>query len=159
TGVLVISMDRSAMKHAEERAREQAAMLDLASDAITVRDLDHRVIFWNRGAERLYDWTAAEALGSTANGLMRSDQKQFDLAFYATLENGEWSGEMKEKRKDGRDVYVNSRWTLVREGDHKPRSILVINSDVTETRQLEKQFLRAQRLEAIGTLASGIAHD
>ena len=159
TGVLVITMDRSALKQAEERARDQAAMLDLASDAIIVHDLEHNVVFWNRGAQRLYGWTAEDAIGSTASGLLRADERQFNEAFYATLENGEWSGEMKEHHADGHEVFVNSRWTLVREGAYKPRSILVINTDVTETRQLERQFLRAQRLEAIGTLASGIAHD
>ena len=158
-GVLVITMDRSALKQAEERAREQAAMLDLASDAILVRDLDGRVLFWNRGAERLYGWTAAEALAMPVRALFATDDKSCEAAFYATLDHGEWNGEMKEKRKDEREIYVNSRWTLVREGEHQPHSILVINTDITETRQLEKHFLRAQRLEAIGTLASGIAHD
>ena len=158
-GVLVMSTDRSALVQAEERARGQAAMLDLATDAIMVRDLEHELVFWSRGAERIYGWTEKEAVGSTACGLLRADVKQFDAAFYATLEKGEWSGEMKEMRKDGSEVFVSSRWTLVREGEHKPVGILVINTDVTETRQLEMQFLRAQRLEAIGTLASGIAHD
>lgn len=159
TGVLVITMDRSALKQAEERAREQAAMLDRASDAILVRDLDGRVLFWNRGAERLYGWTAMEALAMPVRALFVTDDKSFEEAFYTTLDRGEWSGEMKEKRKDDREIYVNSRWTLVREGEYQPHSILVINTDITETRQLEQHFLRNQRLEAIGTLASGIAHD
>lgn len=158
TGVLVITMDRSALKQAEARAREQAAMLDLASDAILVRDLQGDVIFWNRGAERLYGWSAGEVLGVRLTSLFVADEKACVQAFAVTLAKGEWSGEMKEKRKDGREVFVNSRWTLVREGN-QPRSILIINSDITETRHLERQFLRTQRLEAIGTLASGIAHD
>src|SRR6185436_12767562 len=72
---------------------------------------------------------------------------------------GEWSGELKQRKKDGGDIFVASRWNLIRDESGKPKSILVINTDNTEARQLEKQFLRTQRLEAIGTLASGIAHD
>ncbi len=159
TGVLVINMDRTALIEAEERARGQAAMLDLASDAIMVRDLDHRVVFWSRGAEQLYGWLDPEIVGQSVTELFVKDQGAFDEAYSATLEYGEWIGSMEEKRKDGREVFVNSRWTLIREADQKPQGILVINTDITEARQLEKQFLRAQRLEAIGTLASGIAHD
>jgi hypothetical protein len=57
------------------------------------------------------------------------------------------------------DLFVASRWNLIRDEAGKPKSILVINTDNTEAREFEKQFLRTQRLEAIGTLASGIAHD
>ncbi|MEO8350463.1 MAG: PAS domain S-box protein [Chthoniobacteraceae bacterium] len=159
TGVLVINMDRTALIQAEERARGQAAMLDLASDAIMVRDLDHRVVFWSRGAEQLYGWLDPEIAGEPVTELFVKDRSAFDEALSVTLENGEWIGAMEEKRKDGREVFVNSRWTLIREADQKPQGVLVINTDITEARQLEKQFLRAQRLEAIGTLASGIAHD
>jgi signal transduction histidine kinase/CheY-like chemotaxis protein len=70
-----------------------------------------------------------------------------------------WSGQLTHKSKQGREVIVNSRWTLVRDDAGAPQSVLVIDTDVTETKKLESQFLRAQRLESIGTLASGIAHD
>ena len=73
--------------------------------------------------------------------------------------NGEWTGELQPHTKAGRRVTIESRWTLVRDGAGEPRSILSINTDVTDRRQLEQQFYRAQRLESIGTLAGGIAHD
>jgi signal transduction histidine kinase/CheY-like chemotaxis protein len=75
------------------------------------------------------------------------------------LKTGAWSGQLRHQNKAGAEVIVNSRWTLVRDDKGLPKSALVINTDVTETRKLESQFLRAQRLESIGTLASGIAHD
>lgn len=159
TGVLVMSMDRTGEHQAEQRAREQAAMLDMATDAIVVYDLDHRVIYWNLGAERLYGWTAAEACGSRVDDLFHGDTGQFVNAYLAMLKTGSWSGEMTQKRKDGVEVHVSSRWNLVCDEQGKAKRVLVINTDITEARSLQRQFHRAQRLEAIGTLASGIAHD
>lgn len=158
-GVLVITFDRTDQERAERRAREQAEVLNLASDAIVVHTLHHEVVSWNHGAERLYGWTEQEAVGQKVSDLFVVDMKGFAEGLGSLLATGEWSGELKQKGKDGREVYVNSRWNLVRDESGAPRSVLVINTDTTNARQLERQFLRAQRLESLGTLASGIAHD
>ena len=84
---------------------------------------------------------------------------QLDAAREAIIQNGEWNGEMHQVPRDGNEIIVESRWTLVRDEQGKPKSILVINTDVTEKKRMESQFLRAQRMESIGTLAGGIAHD
>jgi PAS domain S-box-containing protein len=157
--VLVLTIDRTEQFRAEDRNREQARLLDLAADAIVVRDLKHRVVFWNRGAERLYGWSAAEVRGQSVMELFAQDAEAYLLAQVALLETGEWSGQFTHTTKDARELVVNSRWTLVRDDEGKPESVLVIDTDMTETKKLESQFLRAQRLESIGTLASGIAHD
>jgi two-component system, cell cycle sensor histidine kinase and response regulator CckA len=157
--VLVLSIDRTAQRLAEEQNREQAKLLNLASDAIIVRDLDQRLIFWNQGAERLYGWTAEEAVGARTLDLFVSEKLQVMEAEVELLRKGVWSGQLTHKSKEGREVIVNSRWTLVRNEAGGPQSVLVIDTDITETKKLESQFLRAQRLESIGTLASGIAHD
>ena len=157
--VLVLSIDRTAQQHAEERNREQAKLLNLASDAIIVRDLDQRLLFWSQGAARIYGWTAEEAVGAKTLDLFVSGKLQVMEAEVELLRKGVWSGPLTHRHKDGREVIVNSRWTLVRDEAGTPQSVLVIDTDITETRKLESQFLRAQRLESIGTLASGIAHD
>ena len=157
--VLVLSIDRTAQRRAEERNREQAKLLNLASDAIIVRDLDQHLLFWNQGAERLYGWSPAEAEGAKAPDLFVSDKFKVMEAEVELLRKGVWSGQLTHRHKDGRDVIVNSRWTLVRDEAGTPQSVLVIDTDITETKKLESQFLRAQRQESIGTLASGIAHD
>ncbi|HEV7868248.1 MAG TPA: response regulator [Chthoniobacteraceae bacterium] len=157
--VLVLTIDRTEQRRAEQRNREQARLIDLASDAILVRDLQHRIRSWNRGAERLYLWTADEAMGELAPQLFGVDMEAFLTAQVELLQNGEWKGQFTHRAKDEREVIVSSRWTLVRGDNGEPASVLVIDTDVTETKKLESQFLRAQRLESIGTLASGIAHD
>ena len=158
-GVMVTGVDRSELKRAEERAREQASLLDLAADAIIVRGLDNLIVYWNHGAERLYGWTAGEAIGRPAAELLQTAPEQAAAAERELLETGVWSGQIEQKTKTGANIVANSRWTLVRDEHKRPKSVLVINTDLTETKKLESQFLRAQRLEAIGTLASGIAHD
>jgi PAS domain S-box-containing protein len=144
---------------AEERIREQAALLDVARDAITVRDLEHRIRFWNKGAERMYGWTAEEALGSDATLLLEGDSPQFNEARRAVVETGSWIGELRAVRKDGQELIVEGHWSLVRDANGEPKSILVIGTDVTGKKKVEAQLLRAQRMESIGTLAGGIAHD
>ena len=158
-GVMVTAVDRSNLKRAEERAREQASLLDLAADAIIVRGLDDRIVYWNCGAERLYGWTAEEAIGRPTAEVMQTAPDKAAAAEKVLLETGVWTGQVEQKNKSGASIVANSRWTLVRDEHKRPKSVLVINTDLTETKKLESQFLRAQRLEAIGTLASGIAHD
>jgi PAS domain S-box-containing protein len=156
----VIIRDITERKRAEEQLRELAALLDHATDAILVRDLDDRLLYWNQGAERIYGWTAEEAIGQHIREL---HNKEADQEFYEAkrllLEKGEWSGEFQHITKSGKRITIESRWTLMRDTEGRAKSVLVINTDATEKKRLEAQFLRAQRMESIGTLAGGIAHD
>jgi PAS domain S-box-containing protein len=160
---LQVFADRAAaeleIEQADQRIREQASLLDKARDAIMVRDLDHRVIFWSKGAERVYGWTAEEMAGRSARELLYEDAAACDAAFEKVLREGEWAGELEQVDRYGRVLVVEGRWTLLRDAADAPKSVLSINTDVTEQRQLQQQFLRAQRLESIGTLAGGMAHD
>lgn len=148
-----------ALRESEKQIRSQARLLDLAHDAIVVRNLGHEVLYWNRGAERIYGWTAEESRGRRVTDLMMKDTKPFETAQAELLEKGEWSGELREFARDGREVTVSSRWTLVRGDDGQPTSVLVLNTDITEKKRLESQFLRSQRMDSLGTLAGGVAHD
>jgi PAS domain S-box-containing protein len=159
-GASAIARDITDRRRREERLRELAAMLDKAQDAILVRDLEGHVVYWNQRAERLYGWTSEEVLGKDVRGLLyKIDRAEFDRAMRAVLANGEWMGELRQVTKQERQVVVEARWTLVRDDVGRPRSILTINTDITEKKKMEAQFLRAQRMESIGTLAGGIAHD
>jgi PAS domain S-box-containing protein len=151
--------DISERKRGEKRLHEQASLLDHAQDAIIVRDLDDRVMYWNKGAERLYGWTAAEAMGRSVVALFFRDPAPFRAATAHVMKEGQWLGELQKFVKNGSMRTVESRWTLVRDGDGNPTSVMLIDTDVTEKKNLEQQFFRAQRMESIGTLAGGIAHD
>jgi PAS domain S-box-containing protein len=144
---------------AEARNREQAALLDNANDAIYVTTLDYTILYWNRGAERTYGWTSAEALNRRTTELISPDPAATKTLTPVLLKQGSWSGERRQIMKNGGIVEVFSRLTLVRNEQDQPQSVFAINTDITEKKQLEAQFLRAQRLESIGALASGIAHD
>ncbi|HWW00724.1 MAG TPA: response regulator [Candidatus Acidoferrum sp.] len=152
--------ERAKMKQAEIRLREQAALLDKAQDAIMVCDLEERITFWNGSAERIYGWPATEVIGQNAARLLSNgDSPKVREAIKTVSERGEWLGELSQVRRDGTPVVVESRWTLVRDNEGKASARLIINTDVTERKQLEAQFLRAQRMESLGALAGGIAHD
>lgn len=143
----------------ESRLREQAALLDMAQDAIVVHGLDDVVRYWNKGAERVYGWTAGEAEGRSLLDLLRPDKDKLEEARKAVAETGEWSGEINHTDKGDKKKVIEARWTLVRDDMGLENGVLSINTDVTHRRSLEQQFLRSQRLESIGTLAGGIAHD
>lgn len=159
TGVVVSFRDVTQRRQADERLREQAALLDMARDAVLVRGLDHRILHWNAGAERLYGWSRDEAIGRHVGELIYGEPSAFLAATDAVVRHGGWTGEILQRAKDGREIVVEGRWSLVRDVAGVPRSILAINTDVTERRRMEAHLLRTQRLESIGTLASGITHD
>ncbi|MEN3291268.1 MAG: hypothetical protein V7642_521 [Burkholderiales bacterium] len=129
-----------ALRESESRFRAQASLLEKAQDAILVRGIDHRVTFWNSSAERLYGWTAAEAIGKSVGELIYTDLDAFHLANNTVLENGEWSGEIMQRRKDGSPLPVEAHWTLVRDDEGKPKAVLSINTDITRRKAAETRI-------------------
>ena len=154
------SRTRAEQRRAAEKIREQAALLDNARDAICVTDMDHRVIYWNKGAERLIGWSAQEVAGrNVAEMLFRPDDKRPLEALKQLIRTGEWQGELDRIGKDRQNIIVESRWTLLRDEVGQARSILMIDTDITEKKRIEGELLRSQRMQSIGALAGGIAHD
>ncbi|HRI82246.1 MAG TPA: ATP-binding protein, partial [Opitutaceae bacterium] len=165
----LVSAIRQALTHVEEtqrrrrsegRLREQAMLLDKARDAIIATDLDHRITYWNASAERIYGWKADEVAARRLEELeLHIEPARFAAARRALEEAGEWRGDLRLQRRDGTIIQVESSWSLVRGADERPGSILFIDTDVTERKKLEAQLLRSERLDSIGMLAGGIAHD
>ncbi|MBW4614545.1 MAG: response regulator [Desmonostoc vinosum HA7617-LM4] len=159
-GITCACIDISDRKLAEEKIREQAALLDVTTDAICVRDLNNRILHWNKGAEKVFGWKAQEVLGKDATKLLFAEPSaDVETALLQVISKGKWQGELTKITKIGTEILVSSRWILINDEQGKPKSILTVDTDITDKKHLEAQLFRAQRLESIGTLASGIAHD
>lgn len=152
---IAIRYEVTERKLAEERIRQQASLLDQAQDAILVCDLNYKILYWNRGAEHIYGFTLDEVIGREVNDVFQPDK-----TFMPDVESGDsWTAEFIHKTKTDQAINVVSRWTLVSNERGQPDYFLITNTDVTAQRKSELHLFRAQRMESIGTLAGGIAHD
>ncbi len=158
--VLETNRNITERKQADERIRQQASLLEKSQDAILVCDLNNQLLFWNKGAERIYGWKADEVLGrKVCEAICGGDNSVIEKARKLLETENELQEETVNYTKDGAKITVVSRWTLVRNEQGMPDYILLVNSDISELKKIEEQFYRAQRMESIGTLAGGIAHD
>ena len=125
---------------------ERARLLDLSHDAIFVRDLEDRVVYWNAGAEGLYGWSRDEALGQITHELLRTEHPEpLETILETVRAQGHWSGDLGHYRRDGTRIVVASRWALERDADGRPVRTLEINSDVTDRTRAEVSLKEADR--------------
>jgi PAS domain S-box-containing protein len=113
---------------------EKAALLDLANDAIFVKNVDGKISYWNQGAERLYGWTVAEALGHSPSELLHSE---YPIQLQEIETKDYWQGELRHTRRDGVQIVVASRWTTLRDNEGKAVAWLEINTDITSRKRAE----------------------
>ncbi|HEY9875927.1 MAG TPA: PAS domain S-box protein, partial [Candidatus Obscuribacterales bacterium] len=145
TGASAIARDITERKRAQEALEKQAAalkdqaeLLNLAHDSITVRDLNNTLTFWNRGAEEMYGWAKEEALGKTPQILLQTEFPQPLAEIESELFHKDfWQGELLHIRKDGTPIIVSSRWALRRDEHRNPLAILEINNDITDRKLAE----------------------
>ncbi|MDP1678333.1 MAG: PAS domain S-box protein [Bacteroidota bacterium] len=159
THFVAIKQDVTDRQKSFEQIEQQALLLNEAHDAIILRDLDHRILYWNKGAERMYGWSAGEVLGKDAQELLFTDKIIPAEVYIQLFKEGIFMGEVTNKTKDKNEIAVDVRLSIIHDTKGNPKSILSINTDITEKKKLEEQFMRSQRMESIGTLAGGIAHD
>lgn len=144
----------------EERLREQAELLDKASEVIATTDLEGRVRFWNNGAARILLWEAAGMHGRRLQEVFSVGDPADSGSLAAALAAGrDWRGETRANPREGAARVLDTSVTVLRNAAGRADGWLIIGADVTERKSLEEKFLRAQRLESIGMLAAGIAHD
>jgi PAS domain S-box-containing protein len=135
--------DTTERRRSEDAIRAQAQLLDLARDAIIVLGRDGRIQYWNSGAEYTYGWTAEEALGQPFDALLQStlagSREQITRAL---ADSGSWEGEFEHTCQDGRRIAVASRMVAQRASDGSLASVMEIDRDITERRQLERDRAR-----------------
>lgn len=149
-GTLTDAFNRMLSDTQKDRSRlaEQAHLLNLTFDAILVRDAQSRITYWNRGAEEVYGFTKAEAIGQVSHTLLRTEFpepiEQIEQKLHCERR---WIGELIHTRKDGSRIHMASRWTLDQETGRPSISILEINTDISERKafQAELERLVAQR--------------
>lgn len=145
---------------AERRIQEQTLYLDQANDAIVVRNLQGEIIYWNHGAERTYGWSEAEVRSTHADEfILNEPPTKMEEIHFALESQGYWEGELRQKTRDGQELIVDSRWSPVHDEANQVSGFLSINTNITEKKALESQFLQVQKMESIGQLAAGVAHD
>ena len=161
-GVVGTVQDVTERKQAEAGLRLQSAALEAAANAIVITDCEGRIEWVNPAFARNTGYTPEEAIGRNPRDLIRSGSH--DASFYAgmwsTILAGQvWRGEIINRRRDGTPYTEEMTITPVRDEAGRIVRFIAIKQDITERKKLEAQLLRTQRLESVGRLASGIAHD
>jgi PAS domain S-box-containing protein len=137
--------DITERKRTEALLQKQASLIDMAHDAILIRDAEGRISTWNQGAQRLYGWTSDQAVGQVAHELLKTRFPSPLEKFLADLwKTGSWSGELEQTRRDGSPIVVATRWIVDPDEQGEGRSILEISTDITERKRAEDQFRRLQ---------------
>jgi len=150
----------------EEALRQQARLLDLTHDAIVGWELPGTIVYWNRGAERLYGFSRAEAIGRTNHDLLRTEHPLPPELFARLIErDGAWTGEFTHRTRGGRRVVVDSRQVLLHEADGR-RLVLETNRDITDRRRAEEalsdakaQLAHVTRITTLGEVTASLAHE
>ena len=154
----VILRDITDRRRVDEELRQQAALLDLAP--VLVRDMENRIILWTRGAQQLYGFTKDEALSRSSHELLQTEfPAPLAHIVQAFHRDGSWEGELRHRTRDGRTVFVASQWVLHYDANGKAARILEINTDLTELKRAQISQMRSGKLQSLGTLAGGVAHD
>jgi two-component system sensor kinase FixL len=165
--ILIVAILAFRAQQAESTLRSQASLLDLTHDPVFSRDMDGKILYWNRGAEELYGFRRAEALGAAAHALLQTTSVAPIEQIMATLlRDGRWEGELANRKEDGTSVTVMSRWSLQRDKAGRPALILETNEDISERRRIENALREAQadlarlnRVLVVGEMTASIAHE
>ncbi|MCK9226172.1 MAG: PAS domain S-box protein [Syntrophorhabdaceae bacterium] len=126
--------------------RDQAEIIDIAEDAIIVRDTKDQIIFWNRGAENRFGFSGQEAIGCTISQLLKTEYSEPRAEIRKQLfTDGKWEGELSHRAKNGQEIIVDSKWKLRTDKKGKPLAILQIDNDITHRKQAENILQKSKQ--------------
>jgi PAS domain S-box-containing protein len=152
-GSLTDAFNRMLSETQENQGRlaEQARLLDLTTDAIIVRDMEDRIVYWNRGAEEIYGWTRAEALGRVKHELLQTEFPEPREQITAKLlRDNRWAGDLVQSRRNGTRIHVSTRWVLDRDAEGMSARVLITDNEITLRKQAEELMRsEAKRLDAL----------
>ena len=139
----LVQEERKALEDRLTEASKHAELLDLVTDGVFICDTAHKITYWNRAAERLYGWSAEEAVGRDVSVLLQTEYPIPLVELLATLEDrGRWEGELIHTTRHGMRAVVYSRWIHKRGERGEFKGWLEINSDITQQRQAEETARR-----------------
>lgn len=147
------------LRSAEKYTERLGEILDRSNDAILIISDLGEIIYCNQGARKLYGWDNQNITGKNIYELINFDEKQLSVLHGDIVKNGEWFGELNQSTSGENEIVTFSRWTRIGEFEGHADTILIINEDLTELKELEQRLLKVQRLENLGLLSGGIAHD
>lgn len=160
-GASHVARELTERRRLEAANAQLAAIVEFSEDAIVSKDLNGTIQTWNYGAERLYGYSAEEAIGHNIGFLLPPDRLTEEQEILARLRRGErvQHFEASRLRKDGRVIDVSLSISPIRDARGVITGASHIGRDITEQKQFEQQMQQTQRLESLGVLAGGIAHD
>src|SRR5262249_7010135 len=143
-----------------EELSERADLLDLASEAIMVRDMGGITRFWNCGAETLYGWSREDIVGKSLHEMLST---RFPTSFkeieQSLNETGRWEGNLQQHTRDGREITVACRKVVKKDKAGSPGVILETIRDITANLRVEEALRNAEKMAAMGRVACIIAHE
>lgn len=140
----IVDESSSAMEARAVQLYQQSLLLQNVNDAVIARDMANQITYWNKAAERLYGWTAEEAVGNSWEDLLEVDEETFTAGQNSLIRSGRWVGEFWKSRKDGSVILIRANWALLRDPCGKLRSIVSVDRDITEQRQTEERLRESE---------------
>jgi PAS domain S-box-containing protein len=144
------------LRRREAQYRERAELLDLATEAIMVRDMNDAIRFWNKGAEKVYGWKREEVIGRNIHDLLQTVFPVPREQILRALQRQRWwQGNLLQKTRDGTEILIACRKSLNREAD----AVLEVGRDITAQMKAEEALRETEKLAAMGRVAGIIAHE
>lgn len=161
TGASHVARDITERKRIEERLLQLAAIVEWSDDAIISKTLEGVILTWNSGAERVYGYTAAEAIGRQMTMLLPEDRPHEEAEILSRIAQGERVEHFETVRrtKPGELIHVSLTISPTRDKSGRIAGASHVARNITERRRIEEQFRHTQKLESLGVLAGGVAHD